>query len=128
MDKSKVYFTDFRTKPNMNMLDKLEKLVKKAGIQEIDFKDKFTAIKIHFGEPGNLAFIRPNYAAKMVSIIKSLGGKPFLTDCSTLYTGKRANALDHLQAAFENGFSPMTVGCNIIIADGLRGYDYEEVK
>ena len=95
MEKSKVFFTDLRTKPGTNLLDKLEKLIKKAGILDIDFKDKFTAIKIHFGEPGNLAFIRPNYAARVVSIVKELGGIPFLTDAKTLYTGKRSNAVDH---------------------------------
>ncbi|MDR0815230.1 MAG: 4Fe-4S ferredoxin, partial [Bacteroidales bacterium] len=62
---SKVYFTDLRTKPGRNLLDKLEILIKKAGIEKIDLKDKFTAVKIHFGEPGNLAYIRPNYAARL---------------------------------------------------------------
>ncbi|MDI6618988.1 MAG: DUF362 domain-containing protein [Clostridiales bacterium] len=127
MEKSKVYFTDLKTRPNYNLLDKLERLVKRAGIEKIDFSNKFVAIKIHFGEPGNMAFIRPNYAAKMVSIIKSLGGMPFLTDSNTLYTGRRSNALDHLQSAAENGFTPLTVGCNIIIADGLKGTDYREI-
>jgi uncharacterized protein len=128
MGKSKVYFTDLRTKPGMNLLDKLEKLVKRAGIESIDFKDKFVAIKIHFGEPGNLAYIRPNYAAKMVKVIKSMGGMPFLTDSNTLYSGLRANAIDHLQSAMENGFNPMAVGCNVIIADGLKGTDYREIQ
>lgn len=128
MEKSKVYFTDLRTKPGVNLLDKLEKLIKKAGIKDIDFKNKFTAIKIHFGEPGNLAYIRPNYAAKIVSVIKELGGIPFLTDANTLYTGRRANAVDHLGAAYENGFNPLTVGCHVIIADGLKGTDYREIE
>jgi len=128
MEKSKVYFTDLRTKPGNNLLDKLEKLVKNAGIENIDFKNKFVAIKIHFGEPGNLAYIRPNYAAKIVKVIESLGGVPFLTDSNTLYTGRRANAVDHLNAAFENGFNPLTVGCNIIIADGLKGTEYREIE
>lgn len=128
MEKSKVYFTNLKTKPGLNLLDKLEKLVKKAGIEDIDFKNKFVAIKIHFGEPGNLAYIRPNYAAKMVKIIKSLNGVPFLTDANTLYTGRRSNAVDHLEAAFENGFNPLTVGCQVIIADGLKGTDYREVE
>ncbi|NMM64927.1 DUF362 domain-containing protein [Clostridium sp. P21] len=125
---SKVYFTNLRTKPGFNLLDKLEKLIKKAGIEDIDFKNKFVAIKIHFGEPGNLAYIRPNYAAKVVKIIKELGGIPFLTDSNTLYTGRRANAIDHLDSAFENGFNPLTVGCNIIIADGLKGTEYREIE
>ena len=36
-EKSKVYFTDFRARPGYNLLQKLEKLVKKAGIENIDF-------------------------------------------------------------------------------------------
>lgn len=128
MEQSKVFFTDLRTKPGMNLLDKLEKLIKTAGITNIDFKNKFVAIKIHFGEPGNLAYIRPNYARTVVSLIKELGGMPFLTDSNTLYTGMRSNAVDHLQAAMENGFNPMVVGCNVIIADGLKGTDYREVE
>ncbi|MFL0266552.1 DUF362 domain-containing protein [Candidatus Clostridium radicumherbarum] len=128
MEKSKVYFTDLRTKPGVNLLDKVEKLIKKAGIGQIDFKNKFVAIKIHFGEPGNLAYIRPNYAAKVVKIIKDLGGIPFLTDSNTLYSGRRANAVDHLEAAYENGFNPLAVGCHVIIADGLKGTDFREVE
>lgn len=128
MERSKVYFTDLRTKPGNNLLDKLENLLKKAGIEKIDFNNKFTAIKIHFGEPGNLAFIRPNYAAKVVKLIKQLGGKPFLTDANTLYSGQRSNAIDHLIAAMENGFNYMTLGCNILIADGLKGTDYKEIE
>ena len=127
MEKSKVYFTNLRTKPGISLLKKLEILMKSAGIGNIDFKDKFTAIKIHFGEPGNLAFIRPNYAATVAKIIKEMGGRPFLTDSSTLYSGRRSNALDHLEAAAENGFTSMTVGCNVIIADGLKGTEYREI-
>lgn len=128
MDKSKVFFTDLRTKSGYNLLDKLERLVKSAGIETIDFKNKFTAIKIHFGEPGNLAYIRPNYARKMVDIIKGLGGLAFLTDANTLYVGRRSNAIEHLEAAMENGFNTISLGCNIIIADGLKGTDYREIE
>ena len=104
--KSDVYFTNFRTTMTENLLQKITRLIKKAGIEKIDFQDKFVAIKIHFGEPGNLAFLRPNYAKAVVDVIKSLGGKPFLTDCNTLYVGGRKNALDHIDAAYLNGFSP----------------------
>jgi uncharacterized protein len=128
LEKSKVYFTDLRTKPGLNLLDKTAHLVKQAGMDKIDFKNKFVAIKIHFGEPGNLAYIRPNYAATIVKLIKSLGGIPFLTDANTLYSGRRSNAVDHLEAAMENGFNPLAVGCNVIIADGLKGTDYREIE
>lgn len=115
MNTSKVYFTNLRTTPSSNLLDKMERLVKRAGIANIDFKNQFVAIKIHFGEPGNLAYIRPNYAARLVSLLRELGAKPFLTDCNTLYSGRRSNAVDHLQSAMENGFNPMSAGCNVII-------------
>ena len=126
-EKAKVYFTDFRALPGTNLQKKLEKLMKKAGIENIDFENKFVAIKIHFGEPGNLAYLRPNYAKTVVDVVKKLGGKPFLTDCNTLYVGQRKNALDHLEAAYENGFSPFSTGCHVIIGDGLKGTDDIEV-
>ena len=128
MDKSKVYFTNLRTTPSSNLLDKMERLVKRAGITNIDFKNQFVAIKIHFGEPGNLAYIRPNYAARMATLLRSLGAKPFLTDCNTLYSGRRSNAVDHLESAMENGFNPISAKCEVIIADGLKGTDYREIE
>lgn len=123
MDKAKVYFTDFRALPGTNLLLKLQRLMKTAGIGNIDMKDKFVAIKIHFGEPGNLSYLRPNYAKAVADVVKELGGRPFLTDCNTLYVGRRKNALDHIDAAFENGFTPYSTGCQVIIADGLKGTD-----
>lgn len=127
MQKSKVYFIDFHTSPKQNILKKLLKLVEKAGISQIDFEKKLVAIKIHFGEPGNLSYIRPNFAAVIVKLVEELGGLPFLTDANTLYKGRRSNAVYHLQAAMENGFNPMAVGCNVMIADGLKGTDYREI-
>ena len=123
MEKSKVYFTNLRTTFDCNLLQKLKKLITAAGIGNIDFTNKYAAIKIHFGEPGNLAFLRPNYAKVVADTVKELGGKPFLTDCNTLYVGGRKNALDHLDAAYENGFSPFSTGCHVLIADGLKGTD-----
>lgn len=123
MGVSKVYFTDMRTKNGDNLLQKLQRLIKTAGIGNIDFENKYTAIKMHFGEPGNLAFLRPNYAKAVADVVKELGGKPFLTDCNTLYVGGRKNTLDHLDSANLNGFNPMTTGCQVLIADGLKGTD-----
>ncbi|MDL2293738.1 DUF362 domain-containing protein [Ruminococcaceae bacterium OttesenSCG-928-D13] len=127
MEKSKVYFTDMRCPIGVSLLDKLERLMTKAGIGQIDFDKKFVAIKIHFGEPGNLAFLRPNFAKTVADKVKSLGGMPFLTDCNTLYVGRRKNALEHLDAAQENGYNPLSTGCQNIIADGLKGIDDIEV-
>lgn len=124
MDKAKVYYSDFRTKAFGDGLPKkLKKLIKKAGIGQIDMEGKFAAIKLHFGELGNISYLRPNYARAVADVVKELGGKPFLTDCNTMYPGKRKNALEHLECAWENGFTPLTVGCPILIGDGLKGTD-----
>ena len=124
MEKAKVYFTNFRTVAFGDGLPtKLKKLIKKAGIEQIDMDGKFVAIKMHFGELGNISYLRPNYAKAVADVVKELGGKPFLTDCNTMYPGSRKNALEHLECAWENGFTPLSVGCPILIGDGLKGTD-----
>ena len=87
MGKSKVYFTDFRTSNGIGLPEKLKKLCRKAGLLNLDLENKFVAIKIHFGELGNIAYLRPNYAKAVADLVKEGGGKPFLTDCNTLYPG-----------------------------------------
>ena len=124
MAKSQVFFTDFRTKAGgESMPQKLKRLIKRGGIGSIDMDGKFVAIKMHFGELGNISYLRPNYAKALVDVVNELGGKPFLTDCNTMYPGSRKNAIEHLYCAWENGFTPLTVGCPVIIGDGLRGTD-----
>jgi len=127
VEQSKVYFTSFKTSYKENLLQKLHRLMREAGFENIDFSEKYAAIKIHFGEYGNLAFLRPNYAKVVADYVKELGGKPFLTDCNTLYVGSRKNALDHLETAYVNGFSPYQTGCHVIIGDGLKGTDEQIV-
>lgn len=123
MSKSKVYFTNMHTTSSENLPQKLERLMRTAGIETIDFHKKYAAIKIHFGEPGNLSYLRPNYARTVVELVQKAGGYPFLTDCNTLYVGGRKNALEHIESAYINGFTPYTTGCHIIIGDGLKGND-----
>ena len=124
---STVYFTDFRTERDGGLPLKLKNLIKKAGISNIDFNGKFTAIKMHFGEDGNISYLRPNYAKAVADTVKELGGKPFLTDCNTLYPGSRKNAVDHLDIAEQHGFLSITTGCHVIIGDGLKGTDEIDV-
>ena len=124
MSISKVYFTDFRTAGYGNgVLPKLEKLMKKAGFENLDFQNRFAAIKLHFGESGNMAFLRPQYAGTVAGYVKRLGGIPFLTDCNTLYAGSRKNAVEHIYTAEMNGFSLLAASAPILIGDGLKGSD-----
>ena len=125
--KSQVFFSDFHCESGQSRLSKFKKLIKAAGIEDIDFTDKFVAVKVHFGEWGNMAFLRQQYAKVLCDYIKSRGGKPFLTDCNTLYPGYRSDALGHLDCAYMNGYNILATGVHTIIADGLRGNDELEI-
>lgn len=124
---SEVYFTNMRTGLGDTLPDKMLRLILKAGIEEIDFEKKFTAIKMHFGELGNMAYLRPGFPRIIAETVRKNGGIPFLTDCSTLYVGNRKSAPEHLDTANLNGFNPVSAGCQIIIADGLKGTDDLEI-
>ncbi len=124
---SKVYFTDMRTKPDQSLMTKLDKLIRAAGIDQIDMEKKFVAIKMHFGEYGNLSFLRPNYAKVVADIVKEKGGMPYLVDCNTLYPGMRKNGIGHIANAEMNGFNSTTTGCNVFIGDGIKGTDDVEI-
>jgi len=115
-------------KTSESLSRKIVKLFDKANFKDIIEKDKLTAIKIHFGEKGNNAFINPIYVRQIVDKIKDLGGKPFLTDSNTLYKGSRSNAVDHLTTAIENGFAYSVVNAPIIISDGIYSKDSIDVN
>ncbi len=119
--KSTVYFIDFSATYKKNFLSKINKLLKSAGIKKRLKKGDLTAVKVHFGEAGNTAFIRPVYIRQVIKTIKETGAYPFLTDANTLYAGARGDAAHHLVTAIQNGFAFSVVGAPLIIADGLRG-------
>lgn len=102
-------------------------MLERAGLGEVVSSGDFVAVKLHFGEQGNTGFVQPVFAREVVKRIKGCGGKPFLTDANTLYSGQRWNAVDHIACALHNGFSYATVEAPIIIADGLAGAESCEV-
>ncbi|WP_406678509.1 DUF362 domain-containing protein [Neomoorella carbonis] len=125
---AEVFWADMRTKKGKNLVNKVASLWRKAGFKKAIEPEDLVAIKIHFGERGNLAYINPVFARQVVELVKASRGKPFLTDANTLYVGSRSNAVDHLQTAIENGFAYAVAGAPLIIADGLKGKDYYEVQ
>ncbi|MDD3024165.1 MAG: DUF362 domain-containing protein, partial [Syntrophomonadaceae bacterium] len=80
---AKVFFTNMRAPGNISLLDKMQRLLKKVGLNDIVAPGDLVAIKVHFGEPGNLAYIRPQYIRRLVDRIKKIGAKPFITDANT---------------------------------------------
>lgn len=124
-----VYFTDFKANSRENLPDKFQRLVTLAGINSCLGKHDLTGIKLHFGERGNIAFIRPPYISRLVKTIRAAGAIPFLTDANTLYAGTRSDTPSHIRTAVENGFSYASMdGAPIIIADGLRGKSETSVE
>ena len=128
MESSKVYFADLRASFKRNLLSKVTSLLENLDLKGILSPRSLTAVKLHFGEKGNLAFIRPNFIRRIVDYIKECDAYPFLTDTNTLYSGARGNSVSHLNTAVENGFAYSVVNAPVIIADGLLGGSYETVK
>lgn len=124
---SPVWFVPMRTERKRSLIDRVGTALKRAGLDDVIAPGDKVAIKVHFGEKGNTGFVSPIYAREVVRLVKELGGKPFLTDANTLYSGQRANSVDHLECALANGFSYATVGAPLIIADGLNGQDGVEI-
>jgi uncharacterized Fe-S center protein len=118
---SNVYFMNMRATMKENLFKRLGKLLKTAGLPETVAERDLVAVKLHFGEMGNTAFIRPIFLREIVKKLKELGGIPFLTDANTLYAGTRGNSVNHLMTAIQNGFAYSVVDAPIIIADGLKG-------
>lgn len=123
-----VYFASARTSHERSQVKKVEELFDKAGFTQVVEKGDLVAVKVHFGERGNTAFLPPLFVRPVVERIKACGGKPFLTDANTLYVGSRSNAVDHLRLAAEHGFGLESAGAPLVIADGLNGRDYAEIK
>ena len=126
-DGAAVWFAPIHTTAKESLVARCGKLAQRAGLQDVIAQNDLVAIKVHFGEEGNTGFINPVFAREMVRLTKAAGGRPFLTDANTLYTGQRANAVDHITCALHNGFAYATVEAPIIIADGLDGRDSVEV-
>ncbi len=122
-----VYLADLRAGHKENLFTKLERLLDQAGIAQIIGRDELTAVKIHFGEKGGHAYIRPVFIRRIVDRIKQVGGKPFLTDSCTLYPGQRKEAVSALACGIENGFAYVVAGAPLIMCDGLRGHSSRRV-
>jgi len=125
--KSDVFFADLKA-GGKTLLDKLDTLLDRVDLKGKIKERDLVAIKLHFGEKGNTAFVRPIFLRRVVAGVKQQKGKPFLTDTNTLYRGMRQEAISHMTLAFENGFAYSVVDAPVLIADGLRGNSAVKVR
>jgi uncharacterized Fe-S center protein len=124
---SRVFFSSSRSNPKLNALKKIERLFHMAGLENCFSKGDRTAVKIHWGEPGNTRYVPVPLVRTLVSLVHKTGARPFVTDTNALYTGMRHDAIANVQAAAFNGFTFESVGAPILVADGLCGTDSEMV-
>ena len=128
---SQVFMMDLRASAKETNFKKFQRLLDALDVKSIIHRRKkrpLVAVKLHFGEKGNAAFIRPLYVRQVVDKIWDLGGRPFLTDANTVYVGTRSESVSHLTTAIENGFAYAVVRAPLVIADGLTGKAEVEVE
>ena len=102
-------------------------MFRRAGMERLIARGDRVAVKVHWGEPGNVGYLHPPYVRTVVELVREAGGRPFVTDTNTLYVGMRRNAVDNLRAAALNGFTAETLGAPVMVADGLVGSDWRGV-
>jgi uncharacterized Fe-S center protein len=112
---SRVYFHDYAK--GTNPLDGLASLLGEWSFREMIPKDEAVAIKLHMGELGNIRYIRPVFVRRVVDIIKSIGGTPFLFDTVAAYPGERETKEKYINTAAINGFVEASIGAPIVIGD-----------
>jgi len=125
---SKVYFIDLRADFESRVLERLKAGMEKAGLLKIVGEGEILAIKLHFGEKGCTAYLKPAYVRTVIDAMQATKCSMFLTDTNTLYVGSRSDSVRHIRTAVENGFSYASMGIPVLIADGLRGTNHEIVK
>ena len=119
---SKVYFIKASIDEGERVIsEKSVRLFKAGGFSDCFAENDFTAVKVHVGEAGNTTYLKSPCIKGLVDELIALKTKPFLTDTSTLYVGKRHNAVDHAILAAEHGFDINGLGIPFIVCDGLFG-------
>ncbi len=126
-NRSRVYFMNARsTSVETSLVPKMLTVFEAAGLDTLIQPNDIVAIKLHCGEWNNTNYLRPVYARALADRIKSLGGRPFVCDTTTLpystYPG-RVTGIDFFTTAERNGYSPAVLGCPFVCADGFMGTD-----
>ncbi len=88
-----------------------------AGFDRLIVPSEPVALKIHFGEPGNTAYLKPEAVRPVAELVGKLHGKPFYTDCNTLYRGPRQQTSTHLDVARDHGYFLERAGADAVIPE-----------
>jgi uncharacterized Fe-S center protein len=127
--KSKVYFVAVADSDTTQVVhEKLTRLINESAVLDFIKESWRVAVKVHFGEKGNTGFIRPEYFGVISREISKRKASLFLSDANTLYRGQRLNSKDHLQIAYEHGFTKEATGAEVIIPDDTKKENVVEIE
>jgi uncharacterized Fe-S center protein len=127
--KSTVYFAAVKDADDIQGVnDQLKKLLEKSKVLDVIHKKDKVGVKMHFGEAGNINFVRPAHVRVICDEVKRKGGITTLSDANTLYRGRRLNAKDHLGVAREHGFTKKNIGLDVVIPDDKKEADIAAVQ
>jgi len=124
--KPEVYFSSIRERSRSDCFRILLKSMEE-NLSQFQ-KGSFVGIKMTIGDKKTTGYIRPELVKILVENLKRRGAKPFVFDTNVIYKGQRQNAVDHLNLAYQKGFTNDKLGCPYIIADGVFGTDSRTVK
>ena len=126
---SRVYFIQASRGDGEKVISKKARtLFKAAGFANCFKENDFTAVKVHVGEADNNTYITAPCIKGLIDELLELKTKPFVTDTSALYVGRRHNAIEHSILAAEHGFCETVLGIPFIVPDGLFGTSETPVK
>ncbi|MDR3555262.1 MAG: DUF362 domain-containing protein [Syntrophobacteraceae bacterium] len=126
--KSQVFFTPVKDADDIDAVNRaLKVLLAKSAMPAVAEAGNKVAVKLHFGEEGTDAFVRPDHLRIICDELTGRGALPYLSDANTLYRGMRLNSTDHMGIALEHGFTRDAVGVDIFIPDDTKEQDVVEL-
>ena len=127
--KSKVFFVPVKDAEDVDAVNRgLESLLAESRVLSVVEAGRKAVVKLHFGEEGTDAFVRPDNLRIICDRIAKQGGVSFLSDANTLYRGQRLNSADHLSVAMAHGFTKEAVGVDVFIPDETKDGDVCDVR
>ena len=120
-----VYFKKVSSSTSIGEIKEISKKLLDTVIkQEKVALEKEIPLKVHFGEPGNITFIKPENYDGIIDYLDRKGIKTSYMETNVLYGGQRFKKELHLKTAEKHGFTRVPV----IIADGDHGELYDEIE
>jgi len=122
---SNVYHKKINNNSSIEEIQKIAKELLKTLIEKENIKlENKIGLKVHFGEKGNVTFIKPKCFEGMIEFLKNKNIDLSYIETNVLYKSPRTEKKTHIALAKEHDFTQLP----IIIADGDIGEDYDEIQ